>query len=114
MRYLLNYIDNIIEKSNGNFYFYTLLILNISHFLHVSHVLGFFEIIKFDEAMTNYLNISIQTYICFVLLIRFNPWRKTRMTEGDRRVIFGTAVFLLGNLALTQYFLNYVKQNYIL
>lgn len=107
MNDLLTYIDNIIEKSNGNFYFYTLL------FLHVSYILGFFNIIKLNETVMNYLDVFIHTYICVVLLVRFNPWRKTKMTEGDRSVIFGTAIFLLGNLAITQYFLNYVKTTYV-
>jgi len=107
MTTLLNYIDALIESSSGTLYFYTLT------FLHVSYVLAFFEIIKFNETIMNYLDVFIHTYICVVLLIRFNPWRTTKMTEGDRNVIFGTAVFLLGNLAITQYFLNYVKQNYV-
>lgn len=107
MFYILKFLDESIEKSSGEVYFYTLA------FLHASYVLAFFDIINLNEGLMNYLDIFIHTLICVVLLVRFNPWRKTVLTQGDRHIIFGSAIFLLGNLAITQYFLNYVKTNYV-
>jgi len=75
--------------------------------------LAFFNVSILSESIINNLNIAIQTFISVVLIIRFNPLRKVNMTENDREIIFGTAVFLFGNLAITQYLLNYIKINYL-
>jgi hypothetical protein len=72
----------------------------------------YFEIMKFNENIINFSGIAIQTFICFFLLLRFNPWRKVQLTDYDRNIIFGSAIILLGNLTFSKYFLNTIEKIY--
>jgi hypothetical protein len=100
------YLDYIIEHYSVQTYFGVLFVL------HIAYVLIFFNIMTFNETILNYTNVAIQIFISTVLFIRFNPWRKVELTEYDKSIIFSTAIFLLSNLALTQYFLQYFKTIY--
>jgi hypothetical protein len=106
MTSILVLIDQFIIQHTTYIYFVTLL------FLHVSYFLMYFKIMKIDEKIINYSDIAIQSFICFVLLLRFNPWRKVQMTDYDRVIIFGSAVILLGNLTISKLFLNTIENIY--
>jgi hypothetical protein len=106
MKSILILIDDYILNHTTYIYFFTLL------FLHIAYFLTFFDIMKFNESIINFSDIAIQTFICLVLLLRFNPWRKVQLTDYDRTIIFGSAVILLGNLTFSKYLLNTFKTIY--
>jgi tryptophan-rich sensory protein len=106
MTSIVSTFDDWIEKYTAQIYFITL------GALHIAYILVFFNITRFNEAILNYTDVAIQTFICAVLLLRFNPWRKVQITEYDKHIIFGTALILLGNLASAQYFLKHFKTFY--
>jgi hypothetical protein len=106
MTSILVLFDKFILQHTTYIYFVTLLSLHIAYFLM------YFDIMKFNETVINYSDIAIQTFICLVLLLRFNPWRKVQLTDYDRDIIFGSAVILLGNLTISKYFLNTFKTIY--
>jgi len=106
MRSILVLFDQFILNRTTYIYFVTLFSLHIAYFL------TFFDIMKFNETVINFSDIAIQTFICFFLLLRFNPWRKVQLTDYDRNIIFGSAVILLGNLTISKYFLNTFKTIY--
>jgi hypothetical protein len=56
----------------------------------------------------NILDTTIQLFVCFFLILRFNPFRKHDFKENDASIIFGSATFLLLNLGfikLVKFFL---------
>jgi hypothetical protein len=106
MTSILVLFDQFILNHTTYIYFFTLFSLHIVYFLM------YFDIMKFNETIVNYSDIAIQTFICFVLLLRFNPWRKVQTTYYDRDIIFGSAVILLGNLTFSKYFLTTIKTIY--
>jgi len=106
MNTFVSILDEWIEKYTAQTYFITL------GALHIAYVLVYFNITKFNETILNYTDVAIQSFICAVLLLRFNPWRKVQMTDYDKHIIFGTAIILLGNLAITQYLLKHFKTLY--
>ena len=106
MNTFVSSLDEWIEKYTAQIYFLTL------GTLHIAYFLVYFNITKFNEKILNYTDVAIQIFICAVLILRFNPWRKVQMTEYDKHIIFGTAIILLGNLAITQYLLKNFKNLY--
>lgn len=106
MTSILVLIDQFILNHTTYIYFFTLM------FLHISYFLMYFDIMKFNENIINFSGIAIQTFICFFLLLRFNPWRKVQLTDYDRNIIFGSAIILLGNLAISKLFLNTIENIY--
>jgi hypothetical protein len=106
MTSILVLIDQFILNHTTYIFFFTLF------FLHIAYFLLFFDIMKFNETIINYSDIAIQTFICFFLLLRFNPWRKVQLTDYDRNIIFGSALILLGNLTFSKYLLNTFKTIY--
>lgn len=106
MTSILVLFEEYILNHTTYIYFFTLM------FLHVSYFLMYFDIMKFNENIINFSGIAIQTFICFFLLLRFNPWRKVQMTDYDRVIIFGSAVILLGNLTISKLFLNTIENIY--
>jgi hypothetical protein len=104
-------MNEIIQKIEGTLDKYTLHVYMFSLFLlHLSYFLVFVRVINYDAMIVNYINIFIQLFICIVLIIRFNPIRKIVLKEYDRYIIFGSALFLLANLGLTQFFKNYFEK----
>ena len=81
--------------------------------LHFTYVLIFFHFINYTPQFILYLNYFIQGFIAFFLIIKFHPFRKHEIKEFDSTIIFGSAIFLLTNIGLTElikkYFENTVK-----
>jgi len=70
--------------------------------MHGLYALTFFNIIENKKAFIDKVNITIQLFICAVLIIRFNPFRREEVKEYDRKIIFASALFLLANLGISQ------------
>jgi hypothetical protein len=106
MNHFVQLIDNIIDNYAIRIY------ITIFFFLHLIHVLVIFNINVLSREILDNLNTLVQMFICFVLFFRFNPWRNVKVNENDKHVIFGSAVFLFSNLAITNYYINYVHDSY--
>lgn len=53
-----------------------------------------------------YLNLFetyVQVYICVSLLIRFNPFRKSKFNSLDRKIAFSSGLLLLSSTILNSY-----------
>ena len=77
--------------------------------IHVLYVVAYFGILNYNVKYIDYFNIILQLFICTFLIIRFHPFRKHHLKEFDANIIFGSAVYLLINLGLTEYVLHYVN-----
>jgi hypothetical protein len=85
--------------------------LYLSYFLFAAALTG---IVHLDPQYLDTLETALHYYVCFFLIIRFNPLSRNRaMTpktiEFDRRIAFSAGVFLLLTTALTQAVMDYVK-----
>uniref|UniRef100_A0A6C0DCB0 Uncharacterized protein n=1 Tax=viral metagenome TaxID=1070528 RepID=A0A6C0DCB0_9ZZZZ len=95
---LIKYIDNFLDGLVP-YYIYGIVLF------HIGYVLLFIGIIQFNREYLSILDISIQTFICIFLIIRFNPFRKHVYRPSiDGQIIFGSATFLLLNLGFVKFF----------
>lgn len=78
--------------------------------LQLSYVLALLGIVYIDPIQINKLNIAVQLFVCIFLILRFHPFRQHELRKYDSQIIFGSAVFLLANLGITQLVLSRVKQ----
>ena len=70
------------------------------HIGYLAVFLGFFATIP---SYIKYLNIGLQCFICFFLMIRFHPFReKYHLRDSDIMLIFGSAFILFTNLVLVE------------
>lgn len=106
MNNFVQLVDNVIDNYAIRIY------LLIFFFLHLIHVLVIFNITVLSHEILDNLNTLVQMFICFVLFFRFNPWRNVKVNENDKHVIFGSAVFLFSNLAITNYYIKYAQDSY--
>ena len=103
MNALLQKIDDLFEIIKKPFYIFLLVLL---HVLYIGTYIG---IIRYNVKYVDYLNIGVQLFICLFLIIRFHPFRKHDLKEFDGDIIFGSAIYLLINLGLTEYVLHYLN-----
>ena len=71
-------------------------------FFHLLYVFLFIGILSFASDYLPLLNVCIQFFVCFFLILRFHPFRKHDFKESDANVIFGSATFLLLNLGFVE------------
>jgi hypothetical protein len=101
---LIKYIDNFLDRLVP-YYIYGII------FFHVAYVLLFIGLFQFNKEYLSILDISIQTFICIFLIIRFNPFRKHILRPSDAQIIFGSATFLLLNLGFVKLFNKQLLKN---
>ena len=97
-------VDSTVNKIAWPVYFYSVAIMQIIYFLL------FLGVVSINSEYVNLLNISIQLFIIFFLMYRFNPFRNHKLEPYDSPIIFGSAIFLLTNLGFTQYIYYYTKK----
>ena len=101
---LIKYIDDFLDGLVP-YYIYGIV------FFHVSYIVLFIGLFEFNKEYLSILDISIQTFICIFLIIRFNPFRKHIFKPSDAKIIFGSATFLLLNLSFVKFFNQYFINN---
>lgn len=77
--------------------------------LYLMYFLIFFGLFNINKEYTRLLSNFIQLGICLFLIMRFNPFRKHELGEFDGVIIFGSAMFLLANLGITEYIIQIVR-----
>ena len=100
---MIDKLDNFIEIIKKPLYLFLIILI------HILYITAYFGILNYNIKYIDYLNIGIQTFICIFLIIRFHPFRKNHLKEFDANIIFGSDVYLLINLGLTEYVLHYVN-----
>lgn len=77
---------------------YILVILNLSYF----------------NSITKYLpaiQFALKYFVIIFLIIRFNPYSNTKITEFDKKIIFSSSLFLLSTTTFTDFLLKYFNNN---
>lgn len=92
----IRYTDSFLDKIKRPVLWWSMLIL------HIAYLLIFIGILSTNSVYLDYLSTFIQVFIGLFLAYRFNPLRTAELKEYDETIIFGSAVFLLTNVGLTQ------------
>lgn len=72
-------------------------------FIHIGYLAVFFGVFTTVPTLVNYLNVGVQFFLCFFLMIRFHPFRETyNLKPADIMFIFGSAFILFTNLVLVE------------
>jgi hypothetical protein len=77
---------------------YILVILNLSYF----------------NSVTKYLpsvQSALKYFVILFLIVRFNPYSNTKITEFDKKIIFSSSLFLLSTTTFTDLLLKYFNNN---
>jgi hypothetical protein len=93
-----------IHKSQ-EFFFNAFII--ITYFFYVAVAIGLLP--TFPSYLNN-LNTFIHIYICFFLLYRFNPFRKIKCTELDRKIVFSSGLLLFTTFVLNSKTISYLQK----
>ena len=99
---LFHHIDNAVERVKKPFFMYSFLVV---HVLYVLLILG---ILTSDATYLEHMHIVLQIALCLFLIFRFNPLRKYVLKDYDGEIIFGSALFLLYNLGVTEFAKTYI------
>ena len=71
--------------------------------IHLGYLAVFLGVFAKVPEFIAYLNIGIQIFLCFFLMIRFHPFRETyKLKPADTMFIFGSAFLLFTNLVLVE------------
>jgi hypothetical protein len=100
---MIDKIDNIFDLIKKPIYLFLIILV------HLLYIITYFGILSYNVKYIDYLNIGIQLFICLFLIIRFHPFRKHHLKEFDANIIFGSAIYILINLGLTEYIIHYVN-----
>ena len=74
--------------------------------LYASYILYFIAYFQIDYYNPQYLETLegvMKYYVIAFLIIRFNPFIHTKLTEFDRKVVFSSALFLLATTTFSEY-----------
>ena len=87
-------------------------------FIYISYALLFLTALGFSHYAPQYLNgmdYYVKIYVCLFLILRFNPFRRVKFTELDRKVAFSAGLFILTTTAFAQYFakISYKTSKYV-
>jgi len=79
-------------------------------------ILGGLPNVNMSDKIPEYLNVlqnSLKYYVCFFLIIRFNPFTRSRgneFTDFDADVVFSSAIFLILTTSFTSVVYTYVTK----
>jgi hypothetical protein len=79
--------------------------------IHILYIFTFLGIIFLNKNYIRSFSILVQTIICILLLLRFNPFTTHEVTQFDKSMIFSSASFLAFNLLFTEIYTNYIEKS---
>lgn len=92
-------IEDVYDYLLYTFYaLYILVVLNLTYF----------------NSVTKYLptiQSALKYFVILFLIIRFNPYSNTKVTEFDKKIIFSSSLFLLSTTTFTDLLLTYFNKN---
>lgn len=97
---LMEKLDEIIDYAGKNYGY-------LSAALYGAYISLFLGIVAVNPTYINELKIFMQTVVCLILILRFNPLRKHELKQYDANIIFSSAIFLLINTGIAETFDRY-------
>ena len=77
--------------------------------MYIFYFLTFLGVSYIDKSKIHLISIIIESIVCIILIIRFNPFTHHQMTDFDRTIIFSAASFLFINLITNEVYSQYTK-----
>lgn len=74
----------------------------------VLYILFAFGLSSSAPIYLNDLQYYIKIYVSLFLILRFNPFRRVKFTELDRKIVFASGIFLLGTTAISSFLTSYI------
>lgn len=105
MQIFLNNFEEILDAFSP---FYGNIII-LFHVLNILYIIFTYLNINVLNPYVYKFNRMIQFFVCLFLLVKFHPFRKHVLREGESRIIFSSALFLLLNLGIIDYMNNTVN-----
>jgi hypothetical protein len=97
-------LNKVVEKISPNLYF---ILIGIWYIIYFVTIIGLAYV---DPIYVKTLNTIIQTFIAFVLFIRFNPFQKNMIcNQNDRIFVLASCFFLLLNDEFTHYIQSFFQ-----
>jgi hypothetical protein len=84
-----------------------------SFIIYLTWGLYFIILLGLSAKAPQYLNdlqYYVKIYVSFFLILRFNPFRRTKFTELDARIAFSSGMFLLTTTAIDKILITYLKE----
>ena len=104
---LFNTLNNIVGKISPQVYF---LLIGIWYVVYFVSIAGLAYI---EPQYVKTLNTVIQTFVAFVLFVRFNPFQKKMIcNRNDRIFILASCFFLLLNDEFTDYIRSFFQRRF--
>lgn len=75
--------------------------------IHIVYILLFLGIVSINFKYLRFFSIVIQIMVCIFLIVRFHPFREHYYIKNDATILFGSAIFMLENLGLTEIAIYY-------
>jgi len=101
---MANGADHIIEKSKPVFLF-------TMGAIYVGYIIILLGVTLIAPKQLKALSILVHVFICFFLIYKFNPFKETTSVDkNDSTLIFSTAIFLLLNLGITEFSINFLAK----
>ena len=89
-----------ILNTHKNIYKYT---IYVSYLLYAIILMGLSHSApQYLKTLDNFLKI----YVSLFLIFKFNPLRKSKFTNFDRKIVFSSAIFLLTTTTITNIFIT--------
>uniref|UniRef100_A0A6C0H619 Uncharacterized protein n=1 Tax=viral metagenome TaxID=1070528 RepID=A0A6C0H619_9ZZZZ len=79
-------------------YFTKIQNISFDYFILITYITYFALAIGLLQTKPQYLSILsffVKLYVCFFLIIRFNPLRTVQFSNLDRKIVFSSALFLI-------------------
>jgi hypothetical protein len=77
--------------------------------MYIFYFFTFLGVTYIDKSKIHLMSIIIESIVCIILIIRFNPFRNHQMTDFDRAIIFSAASFLFINLITNEVYSQYTN-----
>lgn len=87
--------------------------IGFNYIFYIIYFLYFLVAFGLSTSAPNYLstlNFYIKLYVSLFLMYRFNPFRKVKFTELDRKVTFSAGVFVFATTTINGLLISYLEQ----
>jgi hypothetical protein len=77
---------------------------------YILYFLTIFGLSRNAPEYLKYLQLFIQMYVCLFLIIRFNPFLKTKFTSLDKRVAFSAGLFIFTTTFISEILVRNIEK----
>jgi len=103
---MFDFIDGYLDEIKKPVY------MTFVFIIYIIYLLSYFGIFHLSTDYIRIINFLAQSFVCFILIYRFNPLRKiTELRKDDNVIIFGSAMIIFINLVSSELLRLYKENN---